>query len=251
MSQKELKQPDAFQKAGVEASGWMQSHGKLVVALLAVALVGGAGVAVASYVGGRAEQKAAMALSSVLDSLDKPVSSTDSTSGSFKSETERLEATVKALTEFRSRYPQSRSALTAGFLVGQAFFRLNKWSEAATEFEAFLRSAPVDEPLRSQALEAKGYLFEAQGKLDEALMAFDTLARENKAEFMNGMGAYHRSRVLILQGKKEEAAKLLSTLPAMAPNSPAARLATERMAVLTAQGVVVPPPALPATPDAG
>ena len=53
------------------------------------------------------------------------------------------------------------------------------------------------------------------------------------------------ARVLILQGKKEDAAKELAQIPGEHPNSAAARMATERMNVLASEGVKVPPVAQP------
>ncbi len=53
---------------------------------------------------------------------------------------------------------------------------------------------------------------------------------------------YHRARILILQGKKDEAAALLVKIPVDHPNTAAARLATERTSLLAAEGVKIPPP---------
>ena len=69
---------------------------------------------------------------------------------------------------------------------------------------------------------------------------------------MKGMGLYHRARMLLIKGDTAAAAKTLSEIEGAAPNSAAARLAKDRIAVLTAQGVDVPKPA-PVVPaiDAG
>jgi hypothetical protein len=60
---------------------------------------------------------------------------------------------------------------------------------------------------------------------------------------------------MIEQGKKDEAAKLLSQIPGQFPDSAAANLAKERMAILASQGVkvpeVAPPPAPAAKPGQG
>jgi predicted negative regulator of RcsB-dependent stress response len=59
------------------------------------------------------------------------------------------------------------------------------------------------------------------------------------------MGRYHQARILVQQGKKDEAAQLLADLKSAQPESAAGRLATERLAVLAAQGVKVPEPKAP------
>jgi len=88
--------------------------------------------------------------------------------------------------------------------------------------------------------EGKGYALEEKKEFDQALAAFDQLAKENKSDFMKGMGLYHRGRVLLLQGKKEEGVKELVEVPNMAPNTAAARLAADRIALLAAEGVAIP-----------
>ena len=80
--------------------------------------------------------------------------------------------------------------------------------------------------------------------------AFDQMNKSNKSGYMSGMGLYHRARILLVQGKKEEAAKAFAEISGVAPNTAAAKMATERLSLLASQGVKVPPPAIPAA-DAG
>lgn len=68
------------------------------------------------------------------------------------------------------------------------------------------------------------------------------MARVQAGEFLQGMGEYHQARILAAQGKKDEAAQLLADLKVSQANAAAGRLATERLAVLAAQGVKVPEP---------
>ena len=68
------------------------------------------------------------------------------------------------------------------------------------------------------------------------------MAKVEAGEFLQGMGQYHQARILVAQGKKDEAAQLLADLKASQANAAAGRLATERLAVLAAEGVKVPEP---------
>lgn len=254
MSKKELKRPDAFQKVGGDAGAWLVERQKKVAAGIVVVLVVGFGVGLASYASNRGTDRSAKELGDALKVLSRPVDPAASPPASateppFKSEREKDEALVKRLTEFRGG-ASGKADSTAALLMGQANLRLGKLDEALQSFEAFLKTSTQDDPLRASALEGKGYALEAKGQLDQAMAAFDQLARENKTEFLNGMGLYHRARLLILQGKKEDAAKELAQIPSAAPGSAAARLASDRMALLVAEGVKVPPP-VAARPDAG
>ena len=48
------------------------------------------------------------------------------------------------------------------------------------------------------ALEGQGYAHEGKGELDQALAAYERLERENKSDFLAGMGLYHKGRILTL-----------------------------------------------------
>ena len=251
MRQQELRAPDSFQKVGAEASDWLAQRQKIIGIGVAVVIVGGLGVAIANEVSKRGEEKAAQALGQALTVLERPVEGVEppqpgDTEPPFKTAKERDEALVKALTDFRKEHGGTRSAATAALTLGEAQFRLGQHPEAEASFAAFLKDAPQNEPLRAGALEGQGYALEAQKNYDGAIKAFEQMDAASGGEFLAGMGAYHKGRMLILQGKKEEAAQVLSKLSTDHPNTAAARMASERLAVLASEGVKVPAPAQPA-----
>lgn len=260
MSRKELKSPDAFQKLGAEARDWLQERQRLVVIAAVVLLVGGAGAAVASYVSDRSEDRAAKDLGQVMKLLERPVVEApagqtppppaDEKEPPFKSEREKDEAFRKALAEFREKHEGSHAAVTAALPLGQAALRLGDVDQALSAFKAYLDATPPDEAMRAAALEGEGYALEAKGQLEQALGAFERLARENKTDYLGGMGLYHRGRILVLQAKKEEAAKAFAEVGVQFPGSAAARLASDRLALLAAEGIKPPPPPV-SSPDAG
>lgn len=257
-SRKELKQPDAFQKSGSEAGEWVHQRQKMVAMAVGAMLVVGFGVSLVIWLSGRTESAASKDLGAALKVMGRPVEAGEKSEPpepgkepGYKSEKEKDEAIVKSLTDFRTRYGSSKAAATAALPLAQASFRLGKYDDALKAYDEYLKQVSPEDPLRATALEGQGYAHEAKGELDAAITAFDQLARENKTEFLSGMGLYHRARIFIIQGKKEEAAKQLSEIPAAAPNSAAARLAVDRLTLLAAEGVKVPPPVLPTKPDAG
>ncbi|MCP3142222.1 tetratricopeptide repeat protein [Pyxidicoccus xibeiensis] len=252
--QKELRQPDTFMKVGVEASDWLAQRQKLIGIAAGVIIVGGLGVAIANEVSKRGEEKASQALGQALAVLERPVEGVEpaqpgDTAVPFKTLKERDEELVKALDAFRKEHGGTRSATTAALTLGKAQFRLGQYGAAQEAFGAFLKDAPETEPLRAGALEGQGYAFEAEKKYDEAIKAFDQMTTVGGKAFLPGMGAYHKGRMLVLQGKKEEAAEVLSKISTDHPNTAAARMASERLAVLASEGVKIPAPA-PAQPAA-
>lgn len=258
LSRKELKGPDAFQKLGAEARQWLQERQRLVVIAISVLLLGGAGAALASYFSDRGEERAAKDLGQVLKLLERPVVERKDEQAlpvgekdpPFKSEREKDEAIRKALAEFRETHKGTQAAATAALPQGHAALRLGEPDQALAAFKEYLDASPKDDIMRASALEGGGYALEAKGQLDQALEMFDRLARENTGDYLAGMGLYHQGRILALQGKKQEAAKMFAEVGGKFAGSAAARLAADRLALLAAEGVKPPPPPASA-PDAG
>src|SRR5579863_5941307 len=97
LSRKEMKAPDAFQKAGLEARSWLQERQRPLTAVVVLGLLGLGGVALASYVSGKNETEAAKDLGSDLRLISRPVeghTAGESTADEspFKSEHEKDEA---------------------------------------------------------------------------------------------------------------------------------------------------------------
>ncbi len=255
MTQRELKQPDAFQRAGAEARDWLIERQTLVVLAVGVVLVGGLLVGVFSYFSARGEAKAAQELGAVLEILERPVVPTPEGAQAtppvgenppFKSTQEQDQALVKALTDFRTKHEGTPSATTAALTLGKAEYRLGNHDKALAAFGEYLKGAGQNDPLRASALEGQGYTYEAQQKYDQALGSFEEMSKVDAGGYLEGMGQYHRARILILQGKKDDAAAVLVKIPVDHPNSAAARLSTERTALLAAEGVKIPEPPKPA-----
>lgn len=247
--QKELKQPDEFQKLGAEAVPFLEKHGKQVVIVVGGVLAVGLVIAIGASMSGRGEETASREFGASLKVLERTVSQTAPTEVKpgeeppFKTEAEKDEAIVKALSDFRAKHSGSKAAVSAALPLGQAYLRQNKADQALPLIEEYISKAEQNDPLRPAAYEARGYALEAQKKYDEALNAFDLLAKENKTDFMKGMGLYHRARMLLIKGDTAAAAKTLSEIENAAPGSAAARLAKDRITMLTAQGIDVPKPA--------
>lgn len=247
-TQHDLKAPDELQKLGQEAIPFIEKHGRQVVTIVGVVLAAGLVAAIINSMGKRNEETAARDFGAALDVLDRDVSSSDAAvkpgdKPPFKTEAEKDEAIIKSLTDFRAAHGGTPAAISAALPLAQAHLRQGKAADAMPLIDEYLAKGEASDPLRPAAYEARGYAFEAQGKLDDALSAFDTLARETKTDFLKGMGLYHRGRILVMKGDKAGAAKVFSELEGSAAGTAAARLAKDRLAVLAAQGVAIPAPA--------
>jgi tetratricopeptide (TPR) repeat protein len=254
--QKALQKPDELQKLGQQAVPWMEQHGRTVVyGVLGVGVLAFA-MAVVNEMGRRSELAASSSFGASLRVLDREVNANATATPKpgeeppFKSEAEKDAELVRQLTAFRAENAGRKAAANAALPLAQALVRVGKPVEALPLVDEYLKSGDETDPLRPSAFEARGYAYEAQQKYDEALAAFDQLARENKTDFMKGMGLYHRARMLAMKGDTAGAAKQFFELEAAAPGTSAARLAKERLGLLAAQGVAVPTAVVPAT-DAG
>lgn len=248
--QQELRQPDAFQKVGADARDWLMQRQKFLAIGAGVLVLGAVGFAIGSEVSKRGEETASMQLGQALTVLDRPVTGVDpadptSTETPFPTVQARDEEVVKQLSGFRKEHPGTRAATTAALPQAKAEFRLGKYDDALASLGAFLQGSPENDALRASALEGQGYAYEAKGDYANAITSFEQMEKADSGEYLVGMGQYHKARMLILQGKKDDAAQVLSKIPTDHPNSAAARQATERMAVLAAEGVKVPTPAPP------
>ena len=251
-TRKELRQPDALQRAGIEAREWFQQRQTVVLAGVLAVVLAGLAAALVSYLSGRSEDKAARELGATLELLERPVYAGAVPEGGpqvFKTQKDKDEALAKGLAEFRDKHRGTRAGLTAALTLADADFRLAKYDDALAAYTEYADKAPQDDPLRGAALEGIGYSYEGKGDLPKALASFERLAREGNGEFLVGMGMFHRARTLVQMGQKEEGAKVFQEIQAAHPDTAAARMASERLTILASEGVKIPAPA--ARPDAG
>jgi tetratricopeptide (TPR) repeat protein len=259
MTKKELRTPDEFQKIGAQAVPLLVQHQKALVRLIGAVVVVGLGIFMVQYFGQRSEAKTLFGLAEALRPMSAEVNvnavvDPKNPRPVFKTEAEKNAALVQSLTEFRSK-SNGLAAATASLPLAHALLREGKADEALGAFDAYLKGAPTNDPLRPTAVEGRGYALEAKKDYDGALAAFEQLAKENTAEFMKGMGEYHRGRMLLLKGKTDEGVTVLQKTQADAPGTAAARMAGDRIALLVAKGLKLPEPAKPvaleAVPSAG
>jgi tetratricopeptide (TPR) repeat protein len=257
MTKQELRAPDAFQLYGAEVSDWLSKRSQYISTAVTLLVVGGLVAALVNYFTTRGEEQASKQLGAALQVLERPVEGAAPVQPGdeppFKTQQEKDEAVRKALTDFRAQHKGTDAAVTAALPLAKAEYRLGNHDGALAAFDEFIQEADKKDPLLASAYEGQGYAHEAKGQLEQALKAFENMGKVESGEFLQGMGKYHQARILVQQDKKDEAAQLLADLKNAQPETAAGRLATERLAVLAAQGVKVPEPKAPAAQqqDAG
>lgn len=91
----------------------------------------------------------------------------------------------KALDLFRDvqkKYPNTTSGAVAQYYVGNCLVSLGRADEALKEYQAFISKYSRDKYLRGLVYQRMAYVYEGQGKLDDARKAFE------QAEALTGPG---------------------------------------------------------------
>jgi len=113
--------------------------------------------------------------------------------------------------------------------------------EALKAAQQFLDKAPPGHPLRLSALEAKGYALEQSKQYGLAFEAFGELEASSEQEALKGKGEYHQARMLLLQGKPQEALALFEKIAALElPANEVAELSRQRVEKLSRGRVASP-----------
>ena len=153
----------------------------------------------------------------------------------MESPTDDPAATAIAFAEVAQRHSGTPAAAWARIGEGRAFFATGDFAASATAYEAALDGS-VDEATQWAALEGLAYALEAQSSYDAALERLDALRALGLA--YAPIAGYHRGRILQAQGKLDEARMafdgvLADLRDSGAPSLPYTREQTEaRLAVL-------------------
>jgi tetratricopeptide (TPR) repeat protein len=244
LTKQDLRAPDAFQKTGGEARDWLRSHqDKVVLAVVAVLVLGG-GAGLVSYFRDRQSHVAAVDLGAAMKQLQRSVSgetaeakAMDAGFASFRSESDKTAAVTQSMDDFLGKHKSLPAAATATLVLANSQLSLGHFDEALRSFDDYLKDASSSDIQRAAALEGKGYAYEGKKDYAQAMAAFEQLSKENRSDFLMGMGMYHRARMLLLEGKKQEAAQGFSEVQTKFGASAAGRLSSDRLAVLAEEGI--------------
>ena len=126
--------------------------------------------------------------------------------------------------EVIAKYPNSAPAGDAYFLLAGALREQGKLEESSAEYQKFLAAFPKS-PLSGGARLGLAENLAVAGKTDEALAALRQVREANSGSYAAPFAALLEGRMLVRDGKFEEARKVFANLVSTYPRTPAARAA--------------------------
>jgi tetratricopeptide (TPR) repeat protein len=247
INRKDLKQPDEFVSFWTHLGTWINNHRGKVIAFGVVVVVGsGAGwgftewrdsMSIQETVAFERIEKTALAplLPEKTDKTDKTeeVKPAEGDAPRFKTDQERLAATIEAADSFVKAHGSSGLARRALLIKANSLLVSGKGAEAATAFQQLL----ADEPERNMRLVVEDGLalaFEAQGQIDKAIEQYKTMADEARlaGDFYADRALYGQARLLQKQGKGKDAEKILREIIEKMPKTLLRRDIDDRLATL-------------------
>jgi tetratricopeptide (TPR) repeat protein len=204
-------------KSVQEVNAWIDAHGsKIWIALGAVVVLVVAWLGLSAYAEKR-DRAGGDLLHTAVTTSEGLVVTPDETAPEdpivpiFSSAKERDEKALQQFRDVEKQFPNSRAARYAQLGEANTLVALGKPADATTVFTKLLGEQTDDTFLRSRALEGSGYALEAEKKYAEAGKRFEELSKLQNGSF-RVIGDYHRARMLVAQGQRDEARKLLEAL---------------------------------------
>jgi tetratricopeptide (TPR) repeat protein len=140
--------------------------------------------------------------------------------------------TIEELEALVHNYRFWKVGNTARLRLAKSYYDASKYEDALNAYDTCIsKGAPVG--FAEVAAMGRAVCFEALNRLDEAMEAYESFVKDNPAHFLVTQAQMGQARVLTLQGKKDEAKKLLETLKAEKNDDPMAE-----MAIVQLQGVI-------------
>ncbi len=204
-----------------QAGSWAKQNRTMVLAAVAVIALAFAGWLGFRYHTEEQAQAAATLLEDAVEIADAPIvaeeegedASSESTDDedappTFATEQARAEAALAAYQQVLSQYPDSAAAPWARLGEAKALFQLGRYDEARASYDRAIQEGGDDDAIVSQALESKGFTYEAEEKWDEALGVYQELARVDDGRF-DSVAKYDMARMYMIKGERDRATETL------------------------------------------
>jgi predicted negative regulator of RcsB-dependent stress response len=246
INRKELKQPDEFVSFWTRLGSRISAHrGKVIVAFVVV-VVGAGGTwgstawkqyqAVRETEAFSRIEKTALAplLPEKTEKTEESKPAGDEDEGMrFKTDQERLLATITEADAFVAAHGSSGLARRALLVKANSLLRLGKGADAAAAFEQ-LAQGEADKNMRMVEQDGLALALEAQGQIDKAIDLYSSMAieAEQSGNFYADRALLGKARLLQKQGKGKDAEKVLREILDKMPKTSLRRDIDDRLAAL-------------------
>jgi hypothetical protein len=152
--------------------------------------------------------------------------------GSFRTERERLEASVPVLQRAADAYPDSDAGITARYRLAAVLAELGRGPEAEQRYQEVIQKAGGKSIYRYTARLGLGQAQLAQGKGDAAVTTFRDLSTDTNSNLPVDGVLMQLGRAALVAGKKEDATRAFTRVVDEFPQSLYVTEAKEKVAEL-------------------
>ena len=151
---------------------------------------------------------------------DIPAAASLGATGSFATESAKLNAALPKLQAAADAYPDSSAGITARYHLAGSLAALSRHDEAIKQFDEVIRRAGGSSIYGRMARLGKADTQARAGQVDAAIATWKEMASSTSGEFPVDAILMELARAYVQKGEKEEARKTFSQLIDQHPNSP-------------------------------
>ncbi len=252
---------DALARSTQKVTTWLQDHFNIVQWVVVALIASGIGWEIYSWRHTKTIEKASDKLIAAVEDESAKLPGDDVSGPEADFDPRKTFPTVKARDEAAAKSYEAAASVAKGSgtsilatlgLAGVQYDQ-NKFADAQKNYESVKDSelAKHDTDVKGRSIEGVGMCLEAQNKLDAAAKAYRELENMEVPGF-TALALYHQARVAYLQGKKDEAEKLLKKVNKKLSDSDSPYPPKSYLAAMTQQLTeTINPSAVPASAPGG
>jgi TolA-binding protein len=149
--------------------------------------------------------------------------------GTYRTEHERLEASLPRLQQAADAYPDSEAGITARFRLAASLAELGRFAEAEQRYQEVAQKAGSKSVYRQTARLGVGEAQLAQGKADAAIATFKDVSTDTSSMLPVDGVLMQLGRAALVAGKKDEATRAFTRVVEEFPQSLYASEAKEKL----------------------
>ena len=150
--------------------------------------------------------------------------------GTFRTERERLEASVPRLQQAADAYPNTQAGITARYRLAATLSALARYAEAEQRYQEVVQKTAQKNIYHYTAKLGVGEAQLAQGKADAAMAAFRELSADGNSTLPLDAILMQLGRAAVAAGKKDDAARAFTRVVDEFPQSLYAPEARDKLA---------------------